>query len=92
MQASYSHGIYPGNGYIPSMVYLLPNMELKEDHHICDKLCPSDSSSLPDAPAVTSTAGYMQFLAVTPTPSISFSQMYDTWNSAYCDLYPDFIF
>lgn len=84
--------LVPENGYISLMVYLLPNMELKEDCHICDKLFPSDGSSLPDAPAVTSIAGDMQFLALTPTPSISLSQMYEAWNSAYCDLYPDFIF
>ena len=32
--------LVPENGYIPLMVYLLPNMELKEDCHICDKLFP----------------------------------------------------
>ena len=74
------------------MVYLLPNTELKKDHHICDKHSPSDDSSLLDAPAVTSAAGYVQFLALTPTPSISLSQMYDTWNSPYCNPYSDFIF
>lgn len=81
----------PWNGFTSLMGHLVPNTEMRKDHHICSKHSPNDSSSLPDGPAVTPAAGDVQFLAVTPTPSVPLSQLYDTWNSPCYNPYSNFI-